>query len=248
MRALATVTSRARALAERVDRLNLRERVLVFVAAVALAYVAWQTFLMDPLAARATAAEQRLEAVGQRLRAVDATVAAGDPRAQALARRHALRERLEALDATLRDAASGYVPPERMTEMLRDVLDGQRGLQLVSLRNLPVESLASPVGIPGTGTPRGEASPAAPAAEAAADAASSTNAANGAASQGPYIHPVELVVEGDYAAIVAYLQALERLPWRLQWRRLDLAAGDYPTNRVRLEIGTLSLSREWLSV
>lgn len=242
MSAFAPAVDRTRALAERVDRLSLRERVLVFGAAVTLAYVGWQSLLMDPLAARATAAEQRLAEVGQRLQVVDATVAAGDPRAQALARRRALSDRVDALNATLNDAASGYVPSERMTEMLRDVLESQRGLRLVSLRNLPVESLAV-VAPPAGGAPNAEGS-------AAANAAATpvADASTPAAAAGPFVHPVELVVDGDYASIVAYLQALERLPWRLQWRRLDLEAGEYPVNRVRIEIGTLSLSREWLSV
>jgi MSHA biogenesis protein MshJ len=248
MSAFDAAALRARALAERIDRLNVRERVLVFGAAVTLVYVAWQTFLMDPLAARAAAAEQRLQEIGQRLQAVDATVAAGDPRAQALARRRALSDRLATLDATLRDAASGYVPPERMTAVLRDVLESQRGLRLVSLRNLPVESLARPARDATDAAPTPPGAAGVPDAAAPATDSASAPAPAAAESQGPFVHPVELVVDGDYAAVVAYLQALERLPWRLQWRRLDLAAGEYPTNRVRIEIGTLSLSREWLSV
>lgn len=237
MNALAPTLARTRALAERVDRLSLRERVLVFGAAVALAYVAWQSLLMDPLAARASAAEQRLVEVGERLQAVDATLAAGDPRSQALARRRALTDRVEALDATLQEAASGYVPSERMTEMLRDVLESQRGLRLVTLRNLPVQSLASVV-------PAGAVAPGAEAGSPPSSAGSTLQVE----AQGPFVHPVELIVEGDYAAILDCLQALERLPWRLQWRRIDVAAGEYPVNRVRIELGTLSLSREWLSV
>lgn len=244
MSALDSLVTRTRALAERVDRLNLRERALVFGAAVVLAYVGWQSLLMDPLTARATAAEQRLAEASRRMQAVDAAVANGDPRTQALARRHALADRLAQLDDTLRDAASGYVPADRMTEMLRDVLDRQRGLRLVSLRNLPVESLAVAAAATPTAAPDA-ASNAVP--NAAAGAAPGTQPAADA-PQGPFVHPVELVVEGDYASIVAYLQELERLPWRLQWRRLDLQAGEYPSNRVRIEIGTLSLSREWLSV
>ena len=58
----------------------------------------------------------------------------------------------------------------------------------------------------------------------------------------------ELVVEGDYLSVVAYLQALEQLPWRMHWERLELKAAAYPANRVRILIGALSLSRDWMSV
>ncbi|HUO95258.1 MAG TPA: hypothetical protein VMT92_03420, partial [Steroidobacteraceae bacterium] len=88
---------------------------------------------------------------------------------------------------------------------------------------------------------------------ARADGAEANPAADGAearpaADRGPFLHPVEVVVEGDYLSIVNYLHALERLPWRIHWQRLELLAGDYPSNRVRIVIGALSLSRDWMSV
>jgi len=51
------------------------------------------------------------------------------------------------------------------------------------------------------------------------------------------------VVEGDYASVVAYLRALEALPWRIHWRKLELTAGEYPTNRVRLVIAPSACRR-----
>jgi MSHA biogenesis protein MshJ len=57
-----------------------------------------------------------------------------------------------------------------------------------------------------------------------------------------------MVVEGDYASVVAYLRALEGMPWRIHWKQLELTAGDYPVNRIRLVIGALSLSRDWMSI
>jgi MSHA biogenesis protein MshJ len=57
-----------------------------------------------------------------------------------------------------------------------------------------------------------------------------------------------MVVEGDYASLVAYLRALEALPWRIHWQRVELAAGEYPLNRIRIVIGALSLSSDWISV
>ena len=65
--------------------------------------------------------------------------------------------------------------------------------------------------------------------------------------RGPFLHPVEVVVEGDYLSIVNYLHELEKLPWRIHWQRLELLAGDYPSNRVRIVVGALSLSRDWMA-
>jgi MSHA biogenesis protein MshJ len=225
MMALSGVVGRIRPFIERLDALSLRERVIIFGAGVALLYLAWQTLLMDPLGARARTAEQRLADARRQAALIDEVGAASsqNPAVAAAIRNHALTERLAALDAELSSVAQGYVAPQRMTELLRELLAEQRGLKLVSLANLPVQSLSRPAG-------------AAPDLPIAPD------------DRGPFLHPVEMVVEGDYGSVVAYLRALEALPWRIHWQRFELTAGDYPVNRVRIVIGALSLSRDWMSV
>ena len=65
---------------------------------------------------------------------------------------------------------------------------------------------------------------------------------------GPYLHPVELVLRGRYLDILDYLRALEGLHWRLYWKTLELDNSAYPIDRVRIEIGTVSLDRAWLGI
>jgi MSHA biogenesis protein MshJ len=227
--ALQGIVGRVRPFIERVDALTLRERVIIFGAGVTLVFIAWQTLVMDPLAGRARSAEQRLAQVREQTAAIDelGTAASQDPTVRAALRNDALAQRLSALDGELSTVAKGYVAPERMTELLRALLAEQHGLKLVSLANLPVESLSQPLSQPGG---------------AKADAPLADD------DRGPFLHPVEIVVEGDYASVVGYLRAVEALPWRIQWRQLELTAGEYPVNRVRLVIGALSLSRDWLDV
>jgi MSHA biogenesis protein MshJ len=221
--------ARTRPLIERLDALTLRERVLIFGAGVTLVYIAWQTLLMDPLAARAKSAQQHLEEVRQQASAIDkiGTASSQDPAVAAALRNRALGERLTALDREINSTAQGYVAPQQMNELLRALLADQHGLKLISLTNLPVESLSQPE------------SP-----NSAGKAANSIAAGD----RGPFLHPVEIVVEGDYASVVAYLRAVEGLQWRIHWRKLELVAGQYPVNRVTLVIGALSLSPDWMSV
>jgi MSHA biogenesis protein MshJ len=61
-----------------------------------------------------------------------------------------------------------------------------------------------------------------------------------------YRHGLEIEVEGSYAACLEYLNAIEALPWRLYWQVLELDVIDYPRNRIRIEVGTLSLDEEWI--
>ncbi len=221
---------KVRPLVERLDGFSLRERALVFGAGVALLYVAWHSLLMDPLTLRGKAAEQHLAdartqmTMSEQIRAA----VAQDPAVAAALRNGALAARLAALDANLNSVAHGYVAPERMTELLRSLLTEQRGLTLVSLVNLPVESLSLP--------------------SASKQTAAQTPAAIAPDDRGPFLHPVEMVVEGDYGSVIVYLRALEALPWRIHWQRVELVAGDYPLNRVRIVIGALSLSRYWMTV
>ncbi len=61
-----------------------------------------------------------------------------------------------------------------------------------------------------------------------------------------YRHGLEIEVEGSFAACLDYLTEIEALPWRLYWQLLDLEVVEYPRNRIRLEVSTLSLDEEWI--
>jgi MSHA biogenesis protein MshJ len=225
MNALRGLGARIAPLAERFDALAVRERGLLFAAALTIVYFSWQYLLMDPLLARGQRALQRLDEARHHLTAIgEAGAAVGDdPLLLAASRNRALKGRLETLNGEMQAAAQGYVAPERMAGLLREMLAGQQGLTLVSLTNLPVASLSQ-----------------AP--------ASAADAPTDADDRGPFLHPVEMVVEGSYSDIVGYLRTLEGLSWRVYWQRLELDAGVYPRNRVRIVIGALSLSRDWISV
>jgi MSHA biogenesis protein MshJ len=80
-----------------------------------------------------------------------------------------------------------------------------------------------------------------------------STAADNAASaepqpQPPYVHSIELVVDGQYSDVLDYLGQLEALPWKFRWTSLDLSTAGYPRNRVRIELSTLSLDSTWLGV
>jgi MSHA biogenesis protein MshJ len=61
-----------------------------------------------------------------------------------------------------------------------------------------------------------------------------------------YRHGLEIELVGSYADCLRYLTEIEALPWRLYWQVLDIETLNYPTNRVRLEVSTLSLDEEWI--
>jgi MSHA biogenesis protein MshJ len=208
---------------ERFDRLSLRERGLVAVAVLAVVVMTWTAAMWDPLAARQQALASELSSLQETMvttaQMLDAATM-GDPASLALKKEEQLRQELEGINAQLASKSAGLIPPERMVQVIQDVLARQRGLTLISLHNKPVTTLARPVA--GTQTATDEA--------------------------GPYVHPVELVIEGRYLDILAYLHALEALEWRFYWKLLELETVRHPTNRVRVEINTLSMDKDWIGV
>lgn len=206
--------------ARRFDALTLRERVLVTAGALTVIFMLWELALMEPLsahkarlAAELTELQNGITATANALDPASST----DPLQIALNERGRLQQQIDEADAKLESTAAGLIPPQRMIGVVRDVLERQHRLKLVSLHNVGVRPLTPPVD-------------------------------SSQAETGPYVHPVELVVEGSYFDVLAYLRALEALPWRFYWKTFDLSTTRYPTNRVRIELSTLSMDRAWLGV
>jgi MSHA biogenesis protein MshJ len=217
-----TAATYVQSLSNRVNEMTLRERALVFGAALGLVALLWDQLLMNPLERRERTAQSVLETLDNPAAtgATDGTATLDVASARlndAVEREQTVRLRLNSINQELSSAAAVLLPPDRVVQVVRDVLAEQRGLELISLRNLPPIALVPP------------------------DTA-------GSPALGPFLHPVEITVAGDYLSVLSYLQSLERLQWHFYWRALDLKVDKYPRNVVRLEIATLGTEAEWLGV
>jgi MSHA biogenesis protein MshJ len=63
-----------------------------------------------------------------------------------------------------------------------------------------------------------------------------------------YRHGIRLTLEGDYFAVVTFAGAVETMPNKLYWKRMDYRVGDYPKAQVELELYTLSINKDFISV
>ncbi|MFV7771473.1 MSHA biogenesis protein MshJ [Shewanella marisflavi] len=63
-----------------------------------------------------------------------------------------------------------------------------------------------------------------------------------------YSHGIRLEFVGDYFATLKFIQAVESMPSKLYWRHLDYVVGDYPKAKVMLEVYTLSINKDFISV
>lgn len=125
----------------------------------------------------------------------------------------------------------GLIGAAEMLPLLEQLLKQHSGLRVRALQSLGRTVL-------------GEAGP------NATPAASATGAGNAASPTGPviYRHGVELSVEGSYADLLSYLQALEALPQQLLWGSLQLKVEQYPQVLLTLRLHTLSLQSAWVEL
>jgi MSHA biogenesis protein MshJ len=63
-----------------------------------------------------------------------------------------------------------------------------------------------------------------------------------------YSHGIVLEFEGDYFAVLKFVQAVENMPDKLYWKRLDYRVSEYPKASVQLELYTLSINEDFISV
>lgn len=216
-------------LAKKFESLSLRERAMVSFAILGAAIYLWDSVFMESLRQQRLTLDSELATASQ-AGFVAQSSDVSDPRQVNLQRAANLQTRQQGLDARITSTASGFVSAEKMVQVLNDVLDRQGRLELVSIRNLPVVSLAPP-------------RPVDPAAETPVNP--TVDAGPGLP---PYVHPIELVIDGQYADVVEYLEALEKLPYKFRWSSLELVTAGYPRNRVRIVLSTLSLDSTWLGV
>jgi MSHA biogenesis protein MshJ len=218
--------------AAKLDAMSMRERMLMGAATAVAIGMTWMIAIFDPIAAKQRSMLSEISSIRDAMNSTLETMesaAATDPLGLALRKENDLKSRLADINAELNSQSAGLIPPERMVQVIHDVLSKQRGVKLISLHNKPVTSLVQPLNT-SSRTAQAEGAP---------------EASLGA---GPYMHPVELIIEGRYLDVMNYLRELEQLPWHFYWKQLELESKEYPLNRVRIELGTLSMDKEWIGV
>jgi MSHA biogenesis protein MshJ len=63
-----------------------------------------------------------------------------------------------------------------------------------------------------------------------------------------YSHGIKLMLQGDYFSILAFIKAVETMPDKLYWKRLDYRVESHPDALVELELYTLSVNKDFISV
>lgn len=225
-------------LQETVDARVLRERALIFASAIALLFIAWSFFIQAPfddrardmktkfneLVAQRTATQQQIGEMNQTL--------LNDPGRLKEEQIKQLQADIDAIDIKLKDASHGLVKAEQLPQILEDVLLRTSKLTLLDVATLPVHELQ-------VETVTGDIYK-----------LNDRLAKNVQARRnlGVYEHVVQMRVAGSYSQITQFLIALEELPWRFYWQRLDYKVVEYPNAEIILRVYTLSSEEGLLGV
>lgn len=63
-----------------------------------------------------------------------------------------------------------------------------------------------------------------------------------------YSHGIRLSLEGDYFSVLRFVEAVEAMPDKLYWKRLDYNVAQYPLATIEIELYTLSINKDFISV
>ena len=233
-----------RALQRRFDQCAPRERLLVIVAAAALMLMGTDALWLGPALAQFRAAHRQQQETSNALAALQAEIRSVADRhaAQLRQQQHELRhwrQRVREGDAVLRKHEDSLVGPDRMLDLIGQLLTRHGEVRVRALQSMGRTDLlpAAPGGSPDAGH-----------ATAPAAARTATAASTGLVTPSLYRHGVELVLEGGYSDLLQTLKALEALPQHVLWGSLDLQVEQHPRSVLTLRVYTISRDRHWLEI
>jgi MSHA biogenesis protein MshJ len=212
----------------KVDGMSLRERAMIFAAAAFAVISLINMFFLDPLLAQqkrlSTQVVQQQEKMKETQAQLAALIEAKQADEHSPQREHIklLRSQIAEGDAFLKATQDKLVPPEKMAQLLEQVLNKNTHLQLMALNTLPVSLFIEP----------------------AADATAKSTLLE----KQIYKHGVQMTVRGNYADLMQYLTALEKMPTQMFWGMAKMNVVQYPHAELTLTLYTLSLDKTWLQV
>ncbi|MEM7565173.1 MAG: hypothetical protein AAF353_19345 [Pseudomonadota bacterium] len=212
--------------ADRFNAQTLRERALIAGSIlVALGFV-WWSYFVDPHQAQIKSLNQDNQRVSREVNATRAQIQvirqriAGGVHKEKEAQLVQLVKELERVEEELRVKTVELVDPEKMFQLMNQLIYNDSRLQLLSLKRREVRPAIPPV----EGEQEAESDP------------------------GIYRHVLEIEFAGKFLDIMRYMQEMEGLDWKLLWDEIDIQSAEHPRITVKVVISTLSTRKEWVGI
>lgn len=219
----------------KIDDMSLRERAVIFAAAGFVVISLMNALLLDPLTIKQKALSAQVSQQQEKMKELQAQMqglvqAKQDDQQSPLRDRLAqLKQQLHEQDGYLQDRRGRLVEPDKMADLLKQVLNKNGRLQLVALKTLPASLLIEK-----------------PQVESAAQAPPAGDVNDG--QKQIFKHGVQITVRGGYLELLRYVSALEKMPAQMFWGEASLSVDGYPDSVLTLTLYTLSLDKTWLTV
>jgi MSHA biogenesis protein MshJ len=207
---------------KRFDAQTLRERALIgCTLLVAIGFI-WWNYHATPMLEKIAIVEVENERIGSEvensqdiMREIRQLIAQGVHR-EKQSQLGKLDKDLAGLEDQLRLTAIELIDPEKMFQLMNQLIYRDSRLKLLSLKRRDVRPA-----IPVLNEEQTE-------------------------EVGIYRHVLEIEFAGKYLDILGYMQTLEALDWKLLWDEIEIVSEVYPTVTVKVVISTLSTRKEWV--
>ena len=215
----------------KVNSMSLRERALTFAAfAFILIALAKSTFL-DPLQAEQKKLSIQIKQQQEKMKAIQAQAEAlqqarmNDANSPERQRLEQLKRQLADGNVYLQSLRDHMVAPEEMAGLLEQMLNQNGRLQLINLQTLQAAPLIAKPWV-------------------------STAPPSAAMAQGKQMfkHGVRIIVRGSYMDLLQYLTAIEQLPTKMFWGKVEMKVEKHPEIVLTLTLYTLSMDKTWLQI
>jgi len=199
---------------DRVDTLELRERILLMAAGIAVMFLLVDNLWLQPTLKAQRVTEQQIADLEVKLNSLQQNAgllrinSTADPLAPRNQRRDQLRTELAGLNARVMNQLGALVEPAQAAKVLEQLLGRHAGLQLAAL-------------------------------SASTEPLSDTSTAAASDNPGLARYQVDMVVKGGYLEVLNYLASLESLPWKFFWQQVNFQSTEYPHAETRLQLYTL---------
>ncbi|MBI5436758.1 MAG: type II secretion system protein M [Nitrosomonadales bacterium] len=220
---------------DKIDGMSLRERGLIFAAAAFVLVALTQVLFLDSLLAEQKRLSTQVVQQQEKMKEIQAQIEAllqarrNDAASPLRQRLSQAKQRLADGDAYLQSRRDRLVQPEKMADLLEQVLNKNGQLQLINLQTLPTALLIEKALKP-------EGAGAGPASAAAG------------LDRQVYRHGVQITVRGSYLDLLQYLTAIEQLPTKMFWGMSRMNVVQYPAAELTLTLYTLSMDKTWLQI
>ncbi len=218
------MNSKLKQYAQRFDAQSLRERGLIAISLIVVISFVWWSNYATPRMTKIEALQIENQSIASDvensraiIRDIQQSIATGvqQEKEDQLVR---LARDLAALEDRLRATTIELIDPEKMFQLMNQLIYKDSRLKLLSLK-------------------RREVKPAIPSDDEGQPDESSI-----------YRHVLEIEFAGSYLDILKYMQTLEALDWKLLWDEIEIASEDYPNVTVKVVISTLSTRKEWVGI